>query len=396
MSRLFKTWTLVRSKGTTAEDHDHEECDPFSTRDQISELKQILEQQTKTIDAILAEQVVLREQNQALLSKLTSIEAFPTTFDSAGVVVQHSTTQKSKSDAGKLMAILPTPLSVASSPSRHRAVGIEMAAMFTRSKIASTLQSVRETECPPSHTLVFYYTSRATAEEVLSPGSCGIRLSEECGGVALSLSGPDELVYSNMEDPHEEERVMGAGRTASMAERWRSSSVAMRMGESWAQDTVLKGEVAIVLAVPRRLLWPFPLAPFEPLSPSKGDCRGPFRVLPQTIIASLSRDPRFLSMAHMAKRAYQLHSSATAEEDDPKDDDNLSKSEHRTTTVTHATRPSSYESYLAAVASARARAISTGESKIVLYHYTSFAYAESILAKGIRMSTQGQGDGGSE
>lgn len=181
----------------------------------------------------------------------------------------------------------------------------------------------------------------------------------------------------------------------------------------WATRLALDAEeVVFVLAVPMRLLWAFPTSPDEGVSLASR-LHGPFRVLPTRLINAASEGFR-VPIRQIGKRAYSLVDRAKSGEEshsiphelyddqemEPEEvyDDNYNNiTSPRYTQVTSSvtaqssfirvSRIKSFSEYVEKVSEVRSYCVMEG-SKIMLYHYTDIAHADSILSTGLRMSTQ--------
>jgi hypothetical protein len=140
----------------------------------------LLLQQIKLYENIIHQQAELLKSNNEIFAKIAAIEERSSLLQGGG-----------PGGGGIISAILSEQKAYSTLyQSTSLKLGVEMASSFSSSKFASTLAAVRQTQVPPSHSLCFMYTSMSTARTLIDDGECPSR--RKCGGVPLTLCGPDE------------------------------------------------------------------------------------------------------------------------------------------------------------------------------------------------------------
>jgi hypothetical protein len=275
---------------------------------------------------------------------------------------------------------------------------IEWACHFSATKFHTTFEKITETAIPPSHALVFFYSSIARVKKIIRSG---IRVDEDSDGVIVTLSQPHEL--TDMED------------------------TLFPCQEGFVACSVLKESLVPFAA--ENATSSLRIIPAGFLTAMRGSYFGDL-VDPTPWLQGHSLLP-----PHCIVRAYQLEEKVQEDDDNDEESDNdqnmsntrkgsaasrlnwsisglangsfgdvelaLFSSDRRSQTCTYddgqlllheVSTPRSVDEFLGSMAKIRSKCEEMGW--FPLYHYTVPAVAPFILKGGFRMSTQGQGDGG--
>jgi hypothetical protein len=266
----------------------------------------------------------------------------------------------------------------------NRANRIEKASNFDASKFGTTFNAISVSSVPANHMILFYYTSLPMARVARWSG---IPASSRFKGVPLSLRQPHMTTSS-------ERDVFTNSDAASVK----------RTGTFWAKSASnFDFEVVVAVSVPMHIL--------EPLPGFEDDtclCMVPEQVLvamrptswPEKIVVD---ETPWKQHVLMLSPTCIIRSFALIDTED----DSLAAvgktANARKYTIEYAldvqfecacelVATVSVARYLESMRAIRQRA--QAEGLVPLFHYTNPAIASLILSSGLRMSTQGQGDGG--
>ena len=239
----------------------------------------------------------------------------------------------------------------------RQALKIEWAAHFDANKFATTFDAVQRAFIPPSHALVFHYSTLAQAKAMIDSG---IPSKKHYRGAAFTVHSPKELD---------------------------------------AQDHACfpSQEAVLACSVPRHLLTPL----------NKGQPLCGLRVVPSASLSAVrggdfgslrNPDPWYegqvLLPPRCIVRAYRLveEPSANEVESVKKGADFVFDSNHKPNAPLRMIAPETCAEYIEYMKSIRVECERNGWKP--LYHYTQPGLGALIQSTGFRMSTQGQGDGG--
>jgi len=250
---------------------------------------------------------------------------------------------------------------------RRRATNIEWACHFSTTKFNTTLEAVSRDQVSASNILAFYYCSMEEAQHAILNG---VPVSERIpGGIIFSLMGPHDS-----EHPRE------------------------------AKALFSNTEAVLVCSIPRVVLMPLQsicagasnkAASFLGL-PRAEVCEY-LRVVPSSTLEALRPQIQGLSLpVGQILRAYKLVDGSKSSV--PTAGAQVMPQAIRytpnawTAAATAVTVPETIGAFLDAMSTIRR--ICSEKGVVPLYHFTQPAFAKLIIKSGLRMSTQGQGDGG--
>jgi hypothetical protein len=305
----------------------------------------------------------------------------------------------------------------------------EDARNFNEKKFNTTFEAIWKHNIPASHTLVFHYASYQSA---VNARKSGIPAHARFGGVPLTLRQPHRTTQSDFEvfNPHISSSSSSAD-TAALKELDNDDDKMSLLGH---KNKLFPNEEVLVLALPRKFLEPLPGYDQDTgLCMVSADMMSAMR--PTSFTAVLDDLPWMngytLLPPHTILRSFLImdkssdHHSALAQKllyQDRKSlgstssTNSVSENNFRLISRSQATTTdespflidcpvygpamssvevlyvSSIEVYLRAMGFVRQRAFE--RSLVPLFHYTSPTVASMILQSGLRMSSQGQGDGG--
>jgi hypothetical protein len=268
---------------------------------------------------------------------------------------------------------------------------IEHAEGFTDDKFKTTFAAISQNSVAASHMLLFHYTSLRAAKMARDSGVPALGCF---GGVALTLRRPHQLTDS---DRKAFQDVCDGGELIS------KGKLSTTEVDNTPQLSCIPGcpfEAVLAISLPIRVLDPLP-----GYENDAGLCVVPLEVLqsmrPTSFVGVLNPKPwldGFVLLPPPAiVRSYMLVVDELGSDEDPKgyrpNPSWIHESEDislvHDVTIEHVTSASEYLSWMRFI---RDRAENLGV--VPLYHYTSPAVLPMIVEGGIRMSTQGQGDGG--
>jgi hypothetical protein len=262
-----------------------------------------------------------------------------------------------------------------------KALRSEWAIGFSRTKFKTTFENIWREYVPLSHALLFYYT---TVEHAKSCRRSGIPVHALFDGVPLSLRAPHDTTSADV-------KVFSTlSKTPKSKEEPSTSSSSLISPSS---GSIFPNEEVLVLSLPIQFL--YPLLGYEE-DPQL--CMIPSQILNASCPTSFSAviDPKpwisglTLLSPHCILRSYQIKLSSP-ELNSPIRTSSLTENGSKTI-VKQVIDITSIDDYVKRMKQIRSDA---EESKLIpLYHYTSPGIAPLILKGGLRMSTQGQGDGG--
>jgi hypothetical protein len=268
---------------------------------------------------------------------------------------------------------------------------IEQAGWFTDDKFKTTFEAISHNSVTASHVLMFHYTTLALAKMALDSG---VPALNSFGGVPLTIRRPHQLTDS---DRKAFQDVCDGGELASEGKPGGSEA------DKIPRLTKIPGcpfEAVLAISLPIRVLDPLP-----GYENDDGLCVVPLEVLqcmrPTSFVGVLKPKPWLEGYVLLPPPSIVRTYALTPDDIDRHDDskgfrpnpswvhESESISLVHDVTIEHIT---SAAEYLFQMRLIRNRAESLGV--VPLYHFTSPVILPMIIEGGIRMSTQGQGDGG--
>lgn len=264
---------------------------------------------------------------------------------------------------------------------------VELACHFSRTKFASTFDTVREQNVPPSHCLAYCYDTLKKVQHMVRRGVPVGSGGADDDGIIVSLNQPhdlsdaEKLIFTHREalvalvlprsilvpSPSSAEGIFSVPR--SVLEAMRGSFAGDLVDPTlWHQGTPI--------LLPQCIARAFQLEDSGVPGRDEDDVKGK-RL--STVVTAVSQLEKWKKAA---KRKMGDGKKAPDEE----------AANNEVEAVKVVSVPASCSAYLDAMDAIRAHC--EGRGWLPLYHYTVPFVAPFILESGLRMSTQGQGDGG--
>ena len=227
----------------------------------------------------------------------------------------------------------------------------EWAVDWKQTKFKTTMDTVRDHHVANESILVWAFCTVADAQDTIGGRNRGLRTRPE--GLVFSMIGPDD-------------------------EEFRDQDTNERL-----RDVYLSSEIALAVVLPRNLL-----------RPGRGEKS---LVLHESLLTAVNalkeeESPR-LPVSNII-RAFQLVEKPTFSKSDPKPDEKTKNDARRTPKVV-ALKIDELKDVTVFLKKMEAiRVEAERNEEVVVFHFTNGVSAGFIVKTGLRMSTQGQGDGG--
>ena len=275
----------------------------------------------------------------------------------------------------------------------RQALKIEWAAHFDANKFATTFEAVQRAFIPPSHALIFHYSTLARAQAMIDSG---VPCSKHFRGAVFTLHSPKELdAQDDTTFPHQEvvlacsiprfllTPLNKGGPSCGLRIVPSASLTAVRGGDFGSlrnPDPWYEGQV---LLPPRCIVRAYQLV--EQTSACDRVSGSDYQRRSTNFGSDYKR--RSTNFGSVYKRSSTHDKEAKIERADW-----IFDSEYKRTTELRVIAPATCAEYIDHIKSIRAECERNGWKP--LYHYTEPRLGALIRSTGFRMSTQGQGDGG--